>query len=37
VFTTATVHVVWDQVAETDLPGHAPVRRLDTRIVMPSS
>lgn len=36
VYVSNSVHVVWDQVAETDLPGHTPVRRLDTRAVTQS-
>ena len=36
VYVSNGVHVVWDQVAATDLPGHSPVRKLDTREVTPS-
>lgn len=36
VYVSNDVHVLWDQVAETDLPGHTPVRRLDTRAVTQS-
>ena len=36
VYLSAAVHVVWDQVAETDLPSHSPVRKVDTRVVTPS-
>lgn len=36
VYVSNGVHVLWDQVAETDLPGHTPERRLDTRAVTPS-
>ncbi|MFI0432295.1 MAG: alpha/beta hydrolase family esterase [Candidatus Nanopelagicales bacterium] len=31
VYTASTTHVLWDQVSQSDLASHAPVRKLDSR------
>lgn len=35
IYTSSTTHILWDQVSDSDLPSHSPVRHLDTRAGAP--